>query len=91
MATIQAQKVPVKKINTEDILCVLCYHYPQYTYQDAQQLPYKRIKKLIQVARSEQAINWYNLLMIATAPHAKKGTVKSMADKYKKIIEEATI
>ena len=85
---IKAQKTTVEtKEAGEDVLARFCYLYPSYTFLEARKLPYKRVLKMLKVARKEQAYEWYNLLRIAIAPHSKKGAVSSLIKEYKQIIE----
>ncbi len=85
---IKAQKVTkdIKNEAGEDILARFCYFYP-YTYEEAKRMPYRRILKMLKVARKEQAYEWYNLLRIAVAPQSKKGAVSDLIKEYKQIIE----
>lgn len=84
---IKAQKIVEKQEAGEDILARFCYLYPSYTYIEAKKLPYKRILKMIKIARKEQAYEWYNLLRIAVAPHSKKGATSNLIKEYRNIIE----
>lgn len=86
---IKAQKVTTNKEaeSSEDTLARFCYLYPQYTYAEARKLPYKRINRLIRMARKEQAYEWYNLLRISIAPHGKKGLIDKLFKEYKQVIE----
>lgn len=85
---IKAQKVTTNKETEsgEDILARFCYLY-NYTYSEARKIPYKRILRMIKLARKEQAYEWYNLLRISIAPHGKKGTADKLFKEYKEIIE----
>ncbi|MFA9228760.1 MAG: hypothetical protein ACEQR7_10090 [Agathobacter rectalis] len=73
----------------EDIIARFCYYYPQYTYHFAyKNLPFKRIVKMLSVARKEQALMLYNITRAIAAPHTKKGSgVKSLLDEFKKVAD----
>ena len=88
MPTFKAKQVPQKIVSAEDILCRFCYHFPQYTYIQARELPYKRVKKMLEIAKKEQAQLMIYLTHIVTAPHTKKGAgVKKLLNSFKEIIE----
>ncbi len=89
MVVIKAQKIPRKQHEIEDIIAKFCYYYPQYTYHYAYKyLPLKRIEKMLNVARKEQALMLYNITRAIAAPHTKKGSgVRSLLDEFKKIAD----
>lgn len=89
MAVIKAQKIPRSKNKEEDIIAQFCYHYPQYTYHFAyKHLSLRRIIKMLNVARREQALMLYNITRAAAAPHTKKGVgVKKLLEEFTKIID----
>jgi hypothetical protein len=90
MPNFTPQKIPSKNkgLHPEEILCTLCYLYPQYTYAQARKLPYKRISKLIEVARREQAKFKYDLVQIVAAPTTKKHIgVKKLSEHYKSLLD----
>ena len=85
---IRVKKVVVKapKLNVDELLARLCYYYPQYTFREAKELPYKHVQLLLRVAKKQQAIQLYNLTQIAAAPHTKKGEgVKKLSEHFKGI------
>ena len=83
---VQRVKSSHNKINVEELLAQVCYHYPQYTLDEAARLSYRRVNLLLKVAQKQQAIEFYNLTQIAAAPHTKKGEgVKKLTEHFKKI------
>lgn len=73
MATIQAKKVPQKKVESDSLLALFCFYFPQYTLEQARKLPYKQIRLMIGVAQKELARQRYELVQIVAAPHTQKG------------------
>lgn len=66
----------------------ICYHYPQYTIDTAQQLTNAQVNALLLQAEKQRAIDYYNQVLIAAAPYSKKGKmVDKLLKEYKKIIE----
>jgi hypothetical protein len=87
MAVIRAQKVPKKILSPEDTLAKFCYYFPQYTYENARKLPYKRIVKMLEVAAKEQASVFHQLTQIVAAPHTKRGSgVNKLLKHYERVI-----
>lgn len=86
---ISVQKVGAakgKKFSAEELLAEVCYHYPQYTLDEAARLSYRRVQLLLRVAKKQEAIRMYNLTQIVAAPHTKKGEgVKKLSEHFKKI------
>ena len=83
---VQQVKSSQRKINVDELLAQVCYHYPQYTFQDAANLSYRRVQLLLSVAQKQKAIEYYNLTQIVAAPHTKKGEgVKKLSEHFKKI------
>lgn len=85
---VKAQPLPKPPLGSEinRSLYMLCYYYPQYTLQEARQLPFNHVMALLQTARREKALEYSELLNISTAPHTKKGQgVKKLANQYKEI------
>lgn len=71
-----------------DIIARVCYHYPQYTIETAQLLTQTQVNALLLQAEKQRATDYYNHVLIAAAPHTKKGAmVKKLIKEYKKIIE----
>lgn len=68
-----------------DSLYMLCYHYPQYTLQEARELPYHQVLALLDMAGKQLATHYAELLNISAAPHTKKGSgVKKLSAEYRK-------
>jgi len=86
---IKAQKVPKKIISVDETLATFCYKFPQYTFFQAERLPFKRIIQMLTVAKKLEAQKMIELVDIVTAPHTKKGHgVKSVIEYYKRILNE---
>lgn len=85
--TVRAKPLPKPPVSDEitKSLLLLCYHYPQYTLNEARNLPFHHVLLLLDTARKEQASHYLELLNISTAPHTKKGLgVGKLARHYKK-------
>ncbi|MCZ2140813.1 MAG: hypothetical protein LC096_05410 [Bacteroidia bacterium] len=86
---IKIQKVPTKKVSIDDVLAIFCYKYPQYTFKQAENMPFKRIMQMLKVAKRIEAERMIELVRIASAPHTKKGQgVKSAIEYYKGVIKD---
>lgn len=87
MARIEVKKpasVSNKKEQKRELYAAICYFYPQYTLKEVQALPGRDINLLMKTAQKYKAIEMYNLLNIAAAPHSKGGkSVKKLADHFK--------
>jgi hypothetical protein len=71
-----------------DLITRLCYFYPQYTLEEAEKLTNSQVTALLIQAEKQRAIQFYNLTLIAAAPHTKKGKlVDKLIKQYKKIAE----
>lgn len=71
-----------------DLITRVCYFYPQYTLEDAQLLTDSAVTALLLQAEKQRAIEFYNLTLIMTAPHTKKGKlVDKLLKEYKKIAQ----
>lgn len=71
-----------------DLITRVCYFYPQYTLETAQQLTNSQVNALLLQAEKQRAIELYNHTLIAAAPHSKKGKmVEKLIKQYKKIAE----
>lgn len=71
-----------------DLITRVCYFYPQYTLETAQELTNAQVTALLLQAEKQRAIGFYNLVLIASAPHSKKGAmVSKLLKQYKKITE----
>ena len=86
---IKIQKIPKKKISVDDTLATFCYKFPQYTFSQAERLPYKRVIQMLKTSRKLDAQRMIELVNIAAAPHTKKGQgVKNIIEYYKGVINE---
>jgi len=71
-----------------DLITRICYFYPQYTLETAEQLTNSQATALLLQAEKQRAIELYNHTLIAAAPHTKKGKmVNKLIKNYKKIAE----
>lgn len=71
-----------------DLITRVCYFYPQYTLETAQKLADSQVTALLLQVEKQRAINFYNQVLIAAAPHTKKGElVDKLTKKYREIIE----
>lgn len=89
MPVIKAQQVPKKTEKAVDVLARFCYYFPQYTFNEAKRIPYKRVSQMLSVVRKEQAKFKLDLVKIAVAPHTKKGKgATNLIQYFKEVIEE---
>lgn len=71
-----------------DLLTRVCYHYPQYTLETADQLTNAQVTALLVQVEKQKAIEYYNHTLIAAAPHSKKGAlVNKLIKQYRKIAD----
>lgn len=71
-----------------DVITRICYFYPQYNIETAQKLTHMQATALLLQAEKQRAITFYNLTLIASAPHTKKGKgVEKLTKEYKKIAQ----
>ena len=71
-----------------DLITRVCYFYPQYTLETAQELTNLQVMALLIQAEKQRAIEFYNHVLIAAAPHSKKGKlVEKLIKQYRKIAE----
>lgn len=71
-----------------DLLTRVCYFYPQYTLEMAEELADSQVTALLIQAEKQRAIELYNMTLIVAAPHTKKGKlVDTLIKQYKKIAE----
>jgi hypothetical protein len=71
-----------------DLITRVCYFYPQYDLETAQDLTHAQVTALLLQAEKQRAIELYNHVLIAAAPHSKKGKmVDKLIKQYKKIAE----
>lgn len=71
-----------------DLITRVCYFYPQYTLDTAQELTQGQVNALLLQAEKQRAIEFYNHVLIAAAPHSKKGQmIGKLTKQYKKIAD----
>lgn len=71
-----------------DLLTRVCYFYPQYTLDTAERLTNDEVTALLVQAEKQKAIEYYNHVLIAAAPHTKKGAmVNTLIKQYREIAE----
>lgn len=71
-----------------DLITRVCYFYPQYTLDTAQELTDSQVTALLLQAEKQRAIEFYNHVLITAAPHSKKGAlVSKLIKQYRKIAE----
>lgn len=85
-------KDPTKDDDSEtdivDLITRVCYFYPQYDIESAQKLTNSQVTALLLQAEKQRAIEFYNHVLIAAAPHSKKGKlVDKLIKQYRKIAE----
>jgi hypothetical protein len=87
--TFKVSKIESKEESWENFLARFCYHYQQYTFDQARKMPKKRVVQMLRVAQSEYSRQMLDMLNVVTAPHTDKGKgVKKMVDYFKnKILE----
>lgn len=69
-----------------DLITRVCYFYPQYTLETAEELTSDQVTALLVQAEKQKAIEYYNLVLISAAPHTKKGAmVNKLIKQYRKI------
>ena len=84
---ISVRKAELETQSVEDVLGLFCYYFPSYKYNEARELPYIRIKRLLGIAIKERARQMLELTQIVAAPHTKKGEgVRKLVNHYKKVI-----
>lgn len=87
MAVIRPKRVDNggRGITKRELYATVCYFYPQYTLKDVQAMPYRDVRLLMKMAQRQQASYFYNMTLIAQAPHSKKqANVKKLTDHFKK-------
>src|SRR5688500_18707503 len=71
-----------------ELITRVCYFYPQYPLEPAQELTNSQVTALLLQAEKQRAIEFYNQTLIAASPHSKKGKmVDTLIKQYKKIAE----
>ena len=69
-----------------ELLTRICYFYPQYKLEDAENLTNAEATALLIQAERQRAIGYYNLTLISAAPHTKDGKlVDELIKQYKEI------
>lgn len=95
--TVEVQSVQQAKVETTNpafgenrtLYATVAYHYPQYTLQDVEIMPYRDVALLLKTANQIEAGRMYNLTMIASAPQSKNGKgVKTLMEHFRKIFEK---
>lgn len=84
---IKIQKIPKKEANIDDLLASFCYHFPQYKYNEARQLPYKRVVQMLRVAEKEKAKLLFVLCKGMALTNAKPKDMKNLLDDLRKVID----
>lgn len=79
-----AASIPKKKVKPLELLGMFCYYYQQYNLNQARKLPYKTVKLLLEVANQQKALEYANLIQIASAARGKDGG-KSLHKQYKRM------
>lgn len=73
-------------VDVVDLITRVCYYYPQYTLETAELLTHDQVMALLVQVEKQKAIEYYNHVLIAAAPHTKKGAmVKKLITQYKRI------
>ena len=89
--TVKPIKPPIKDdsdAEVTDLITRVCYFYPQYNIETAQNLTNSQVTALLLQAEKQRAIELYNHVLIAAAPHSKKGSmVSKLLKQYKKIVD----
>lgn len=88
---VQSVQSSRQKFNDENrrIYAIVAYHFPQYTIQDVENMPYRDVVLLLSTAARIDAERMYNLTMIASAPQSKNGKgVKTLLKYFKEIINK---
>lgn len=79
---------PDSDADVVDLITRVCYFYPQYTLETAQTLTNSQVTALLLQAEKQRAVEFYNHVLIAAAPHSKKGKlVEKLIKQYRKIAE----
>lgn len=84
----QRPPTPDKDRDEDDsTIARVCYFYPQYDIEAAEQLSASQIRVLLHEAERQRAIELLNHTLISAAPHTKKGSlVKELIKQYKEVI-----
>lgn len=88
MAEVRVQRVeqaPQGKLTKRELYAMLCYYYPQYKLQDAQNMPARDLNLLIRTARKIEGAKMYDLTLIVASPNSSdKDSVKNLLDQFAK-------
>lgn len=88
MAEIKVKKVPERAPPTsQEILATFCFYYQQYTYEQAKQLPYRRISSFLKIARKQQAQKMLDLTRVIAGASSSKG-LENVLSYFNGILEE---
>lgn len=75
------------ELSNRELWASVCYHYPQYTLEQASRLSKRDIVLLLKTAKRLRASEMLELVQIVASPHTKKGKgVKQLSDYYKREI-----
>jgi hypothetical protein len=85
---VKVQRIPKKEVNTDDLLASFCYHFPQYKFNEARKLPYKRVIQMLKIAEKEQAKTLFVLCKGMALTNAKPKTMTSFLNDLRKVINE---
>jgi hypothetical protein len=86
---VQKEERPEQKIDALDTLAEFCWHYPAYTLRMARRVPFKHVKIMLKRAKQLEAARYYELALIAQAPHTEKGKgVGELLSRYEAIISD---
>ena len=79
-----------KPLSNREKWATICFHYPQYTLEEATLLPARDILLLLDTANRIQAEQNLLLFNMITVPHSKEGgkVAKQISDDLIKIIEK---
>lgn len=79
-----------KPLSNREKWATICFHYPQYTLEEASLLPARDILLLLDTANRIEAERELLLLNMIQLPHAKEGgkIAKRISDDLIKIIEK---
>lgn len=81
----QVRPIRESKPSNRELWAMIAYYYPQYSLEEASNLPYRDIKLLLKTAQKIEAQKYFNLTQIAAAPYTKKGSgVKKLTEHFRK-------
>lgn len=94
--TVEVQSVHAAQVESTNpafgelrtLYATVAYHYPQFSLQDVEAMPYRDVLLLLKTAEKIEAGRMYNLTMIASAPHSKDGKgVKSLMEHFRNTLK----